>query len=127
MDDYLDKPNYYVNETMFNDSVHSLEKGIQCRDCHTSAHPPPEYSWKWCECCHSYQSDPINETDRHNVTANPLSYSINVSGTLTAVLDITDCTICHNATQYNTSKETFNRAAGRDCRYCHTYPDQTYD
>ncbi|MCG7849351.1 MAG: hypothetical protein MIO93_09270 [ANME-2 cluster archaeon] len=61
------------------------------------------------------------------MTADPLSYSINVSGTMTPVLNITDCTTCHKATQYNTSKETFNRASGKDCRYCHTYPDQTYN
>jgi hypothetical protein len=127
MNDHFNKPVYYVNGTMFNVSVHGNQSAIDCRDCHTSAHPPPEYSWKWCECCHSYQSDPINRTDRHNVTADPLSYSINVSGTMTPVLDITDCTTCHNATQYNTSKETFNRASGKDCRYCHTYPDQTYN
>ncbi len=126
MNDY-GKPSVYVNETMYESSVHGTSPGTNCSQCHTNYHPPPEYTWKWCECCHSYQSDPINETDRHNVTADPLSYSINVSGTLTPVLNITDCTICHNATQYNTSKETFNRASGKDCRYCHTFPDQTYN
>ena len=122
MNSSINEPVYYVNGTMFNDSVHSLQTGIECRDCHTNAHPPPEYSWKWCECCHSYQSDPLNETDRHNVTSDPWNYKIDDN----SVVNITDCTTCHNATQYNTSKETFNRAAGKDCRYCHTYPDKEY-
>ncbi|MBN2488718.1 MAG: hypothetical protein JXA98_06795, partial [Methanosarcinaceae archaeon] len=74
------------------------------------------------ECCHSYQSDPINDTDRHNITLKPQYYL--VGGT--PVVDITDCTTCHNATLYETSKSTFNRTSGKDCRYCHTYPDQTY-
>ena len=122
--DIIGKPRYFVNETMFNASVHGNQSAIDCRDCHTKYHRPPEYTWKWCECCHSYQADPVNETDRHNVTADPLSYSVNVGGTMTPVLNIADCTTCHDATQYNTARDTFNRT--KNCRYCHTYPDQTY-
>ena len=122
--DIIGKPRYFVNETMFNASVHGNQSAIDCRDCHTKYHRPPEYTWKWCECCHSYQADPVNETDRHNVTADPLSYRVNVGGTMTPVLNITDCTTCHDATQYNTARDTFNRT--KNCRYCHTYPDQTY-
>ena len=120
----------YVNGTMFNNSVHSLQTGIQCRNCHTkfnrSEHPPPEYSWKWCECCHSYQTDPLTESDRHNVTDDPLNYSVNISGTPTPVLDITNCTVCHDATQYNIAKDTYNRTSGNDCRYCHYLSDQSF-
>ncbi|TFH47409.1 MAG: hypothetical protein E4G94_00110 [ANME-2 cluster archaeon] len=117
----------YVNGTMFNASVHSLETGLKCRNCHTnynrSEHPPSEYSWRWCEDCHVVQNDPLNETDRHNVTKDPWNYTI---GGI-SVVNITDCTVCHNATLYDNSKSTFNMSSGKECRYCHTFPDQTYN
>ena len=113
----------YVNETMFTASVHG---DVNCTKCHVNEemnHPIEEYTWKWCECCHSYQSDPLNESDRHNVTADPANYSINLSGTLTPTLNITDCTTCHNATAYDNAKQNFNASAERQCRWCHSYPD----
>ncbi|MCD6206645.1 MAG: hypothetical protein J7J06_01495, partial [Methanosarcinales archaeon] len=109
---------YYVNETMFDASVHGA---IDCTDCHineSSSHPIAEYYWKWCECCHSYQTDPIGDSDRHNITTTPSAYS--VGGT--SVLDITDCTICHNAATYNASVDYYNTTY--KCRYCHVYPDK---
>jgi parallel beta-helix repeat protein len=111
----------YVNETMFDASVHG---GLNCTMCHINTqieHPIEDYTWKWCECCHSYQADPINESDRHNVTTTPSTYS--VGGT--NVLDITDCTTCHNATAYNAAVGYYaNNAAINECRYCHVYPDK---
>ncbi len=121
MDDY-GKPSVYVNEEMYADSVHGTTPGENCAQCHTKYHPPPEYAWKWCECCHSYQSEPVADTNRHNITDAPSNYMIGG----VSVLEITDCTACHDATLYSNSKNTFNRSSGKDCRYCHTYPDQTY-
>ena len=117
---------YSVNMTMFNASVHS---GLNCTNCHTRTgysnrsynHPSLEYGWKSCECCHSYQSDPVNETDRHNVTDDPLNYIVNVNGTPTQVLNITNCTTCHPATDYNNAVANYSTT---DCRYCHVYPDK---
>jgi parallel beta-helix repeat protein len=116
---------YYVNETMFNQAVHC---NVNCTLCHikianqpSSLHPISEYYWKWCECCHSYQSDPLNSSDRHNITLDPFNYKLNVSGNMTSVVNITDCTFCHNATDYNRSvaKYPVNK-----CRYCHDYPER---
>ena len=114
----LDDSYAYVNETMFDASVHG---DVECTMCHINTqmnHPVEDYTWKWCECCHSYQADPINETDRHNVTTTPSTYS--VGGT--NVLDITDCTTCHNATAYNTAVGYYDSTY--NCRYCHVYPDK---
>ena len=112
------KSDKFVNSTMYNASVHGNRTNIWCWDCHiTSNHPDPEYYWKWCECCHSYQTDPIGESDRHNVTTTPSTYS--VGGT--NVLDITDCTTCHNAATYNASVDYYTTYK---CRYCHVYPDK---
>ena len=111
---------YYVNETMFNSSVHT---SLNCTDCHTNAviaHPTEEYTWKWCECCHSYQLDLINESDRHNVTGNPLTYLVGE----TCVLEIANCTTCHDATTYENAKSNFNSSAEHECRWCHEYPDK---
>jgi hypothetical protein len=118
MNDY-GKPSVYVNEIMYTESVHGTNPGTNCTECHTQYHPPPESTWKWCECCHSHQSDPLNETDRHNVTADPANYSVKGVNVLT----ITECTECHNATAYDNSKANFNASAARDCRWCHSYPD----
>jgi parallel beta-helix repeat protein len=115
----LDDSAAYVNETMFDASVHG---GLNCTMCHINNtqidHPIEDYTWKWCECCHSYQADPINESDRHNVTTTPSTYS--VGGT--NVLDITDCTTCHNATAYNAAVGYYDPTY--NCRYCHVYPDK---
>jgi predicted CXXCH cytochrome family protein len=109
----------YVNETMFNASVHET---VDCTQCHINTqmnHPIEEYTWKWCECCHSYQSDPLNESDRHNVTMDPANYSVNGVD----VLLITNCTECHDKTAYENSKQNFNSSTTRQCRWCHSYPD----
>ncbi|RZN15551.1 MAG: hypothetical protein EF812_02110 [Methanosarcinales archaeon] len=114
---------YYVNETMFNYGVHAT---VKCTECHiytdqpVNWHPIEEYTWKWCECCHSYQSDLINESDRHNVTDNPLTYLVEE----TCVLEIANCTTCHNATAYENAKSNFNSSAEHECRWCHEYPDK---
>ncbi|RZB29225.1 MAG: hypothetical protein AEth_01367 [Candidatus Argoarchaeum ethanivorans] len=114
---------YYVNETMFNYGVHAT---VNCTECHIHTdqpvnwHPLEEYTWKWCECCHSYQLDLINESDRHNVTGNPLTYM--VGGT--CVLEIANCTTCHDATTYENAKSNFNSSAEHECRWCHEYPDK---
>ncbi|HJH28760.1 MAG TPA: hypothetical protein C5S51_03580 [Methanosarcinaceae archaeon] len=113
MNDY-GNPSVYVNETMYADSVHGIKPGANCTQCHTKDHPPPESGWKACECCHSYQSDPVDDTNRHNLTSTPSS----------SVVDITDCTVCHEATLYNTASTTFSSTAINNCRYCHTYPDK---
>ena len=110
----------YVNRTMFDASVHA---SINCSDCHINAtldHPVEEYTWKWCECCHSYQSDPVNMSDRHNVTGNPLNYTLEVEGSGICVMNITDCTICHDADDYNSAVNDTQHT----CRYCHAVPDK---
>ena len=115
----LNDSDAYVNETMFNASVHG---DVNCTKCHVNEemnHPIEEYTWKWCECCHSYQSDPLNESDRHNVTADPANYSAKGVNVLT----ITECTECHNATAYDNAKANFNASSERECRWCHSYPD----
>jgi hypothetical protein len=109
------KMRYWVNATMYGASVHGNNPGDDCVMCHTDYHPPPEYTWKWCDCCHVVQSDPVNDVDRHNVTASPTT------------LDVTDCTECHNATSYTNSINRYGGAsADYNCRWCHTYPDQEY-
>ena len=115
----LNDSDAYVNETMFNASVHGA---VNCTKCHINEemnHPIEEFTWKWCECCHTYQSDPLNGSDRHNITADPANYSVNGVN----VLSITNCTKCHNATAYENSKQNFNSSTTRQCRYCHSYPD----
>ena len=115
MDDY-GTPDVYVNETMYQASVHGTDPGDDCAKCHTDYHPPPEYTWKWCDCCHVVQSDPLNDVDRHNVTASPTT------------LDVTDCTECHNETSYDNSVSKYGGASAEyNCRWCHTYPDQEYE
>jgi len=115
MDDY-GTPDVYVNETMYGASVHGSSPGENCTECHTDYHPPPEYTWKWCDCCHVVQADPVNDVDRHNVTASPTT------------LDVTDCTECHNATSYANSIDKYGGASAEyNCRWCHTYPDREYE
>jgi parallel beta-helix repeat protein len=130
-------PGYYVNMNMFNESVHRIRPGFNCTDCHTMTgysnrsynHPSLEFGWKWCECCHSYQADPLNMTQRHNATSNPLLYLLNVNGNLTSVVNITECTFCHNATAYSNAVANYNNSTAanyttNNCRYCHEYPDK---
>ncbi|RZN35634.1 MAG: hypothetical protein EF813_08465 [Methanosarcinales archaeon] len=115
MDDY-GTPEVYVNKTMYKVSVHGTDPGDNCAKCHTNYHPPPEYTWKWCDCCHVVQSDPVNDVDRHNITASPTT------------LDVTDCTECHNKTSYDNSISKYGGASAEyNCRWCHTYPDQEYE
>ena len=115
MDDY-GTPEVYVNETMYQASVHGTDPGDDCAKCHTDYHPPPEYKWKWCDCCHVVQSDPVNDVDRHDVTGSPTT------------LDVTDCTECHNETSYDNSVARYGGASAEyNCRWCHTYPDQEYE
>jgi parallel beta-helix repeat protein len=114
----LEDSDAYVNETMFDASVHG---DVNCTMCHINTqmnHPIEDYTWKWCECCHSYQADPINESDRHNVTTTPSTYSVGGKN----VLDIEECTTCHNATAYNAAVGYYNSTY--NCRYCHVYPDK---
>jgi Zn finger protein HypA/HybF involved in hydrogenase expression len=111
------KSDKFVNSTMYEASVHGNRTNIWCWDCHlTSNHPDPEYYWKWCECCHSYQTNPVVDRDRHNVTNTPSAYL--VGGT--DVLNITDCTACHDAAKYNSAVNN----ATQNCRYCHDIPDK---
>ena len=113
--------NKYVNDTMFGDSVHAT---LSCTNCHTDSqrdeHPPTKGKRKACEDCHVVQSDPVTDTNRHNITSTPSLYKING----TSVVEITDCTTCHDPTMYNNSVTNFNRDAVADCDYCHTYPDK---
>ncbi|CAD7771773.1 Periplasmic copper-binding protein (NosD) [Candidatus Methanoperedenaceae archaeon GB37] len=112
---------YYVNATLFNESVHH---SVNCTDCHTSTgysehsndHPSEEYGWKWCECCHSYQSDFLNETDRHNVTDTPGE----------SILSSTNCTACHDETGYYNATRYYNSSAEHECRWCHILPDKIF-
>lgn len=112
--DDMGKPTSWVNYTMYNESVHGDQSKIDCVSCHTKYHLPPESGWKACECCHSYQLDPKEDTNRHNLTSTPSN----------SVVDNTNCTDCHYATLYNTASTTFSSTANNDCRYCHTYPDK---
>jgi len=115
MDDY-GTPDVYVNETMYRGSVHGSSPGDDCNGCHIEYHPPPEYKWKWCDCCHVVQSNPVDDTDRHNVTGSPTT------------LDVTDCTECHNQTSYERSVSRYGGASSeQNCRWCHTFPDQIYE
>ncbi len=116
----LREPTKYVNGTMYNQSVHS---GLNCTQCHTGGgHPPQQNKRKACEDCHAYQNDPKNETDRHNVTGNPNTY---MYGGL-SVVNITDCTTCHDSGLYTNATSAYGYNKTRNCGYCHTYPDKKY-
>lgn len=85
----------FVNQSMYNSSAHgSLE----------------------CEDCHSYQHDPINDRDRHNITGTPAENVVNN----------TDCTSCHDTGLVNNATAQYGYGKTYDCNYCHTYPDKTY-
>jgi hypothetical protein len=134
----------FVNETMYNRSVHGNQSVIDCEDCHTNTssgttnhtgknYLPPESGWKWCECCHAVKLTYDNRTpiittgigQRHNLTSKPQYIYYNVSGFegLVNFKQITNCTVCHDAMLYNEAVKTYNRTSGRDCRYCHSFPD----
>jgi len=114
----------YVNQTMYSSAVHAT---LNCTDCHTagnrSQHPPEEYTWKWCEDCHVYQEDPVNNTNRHNITSNPRDITIAGVNPVTEK----DCTTCHNSEIYNNTKNNYNSTAEINCRYCHTLPDEVFE
>jgi hypothetical protein len=111
-------PTRYVNQTMFNASPHG---SVACDKCHTKGHNNIG-ARKACEDCHAYQSDPRNETDRHNITRTPSTYMY--SGT--SVVNITTCTTCHDPVLYSNATSTYGYGKTYDCDYCHTYPDKTY-
>ncbi|MCZ7406029.1 MAG: cytochrome c3 family protein [Candidatus Methanoperedens sp.] len=118
MNGSVNKPDKYVNSTMFFASPHG---SLACEDCHTRGHNDIG-ARKACEDCHAYQSDPKNETDRHNITSSPSTYNYNGIN----VVNITDCTVCHDSSYYNNATATYGYNKTIDCNYCHTYPDKTY-
>jgi hypothetical protein len=139
MNNTKNAPTKYVNQTLFNTSVHGNSSVIDCQDCHTGSHGtfesgggPEEYTWKWCECCHTVMPTYANKTPiistgiglRHNLTRKPQYLYYNISGTLQTPLEITTCTTCHDSTLYNNAKANFNRSASKDCTYCHPFPDK---
>ena len=109
-------PERYVNESMYDASVHAI---LDCEDCHTKGHNNIG-ARKACEDCHVVQENPLTDTNRHNITADPLN---NMVGGNSSVY-ITDCTVCHDSTTYATSTTNFNKDATYDCDWCHTYPDK---
>jgi len=119
MNETFNNDTLWVNITMFNDSVHGDPDNINCSDCHTYAHPPPESGWKWCESCH-VANQSTSDPNRHNLTSDPQN---NVFNSTDSVMDITDCKACHDADLYDTATATYNSTSGKDCRYCHTFPD----
>ncbi|VVB93081.1 Cytochrome c7 c [uncultured archaeon] len=112
------KPEQFVNSTMYNNSPHG---GLACENCHTKGHNNIG-ARKACEDCHAVQQNPITDKDRHNITAKPSEYIYNG----TSVVNITDCTVCHDSTLYNSATATYGYNKTIDCNYCHTYPDKTY-
>ncbi|HEY9245261.1 MAG TPA: hypothetical protein VIO11_00290, partial [Candidatus Methanoperedens sp.] len=99
--------------------VHS---SLTCSNCHTKGHKNIG-ARKACEDCHAVQQDPKNDKDRHNITGSPSTYIYNGTG----VVNITDCTTCHNASLYNNATATYGYGKTKDCDYCHTYPDKYYE
>ncbi len=131
----FNEPEKWLNETLFRNSVHGNFSFIYCNNCHTmtGGHPPPEARWRWCEDCHvvmpqdSQGIPQINVQQRHNLTFKPQYSYLNDSGTIKSVVNVTDCTLCHNSTIYNQARATFNRSSGKDCRFCHSFPDLNPD
>ncbi len=107
----------YVNSDMFNESAHG---NVSCRNCHTAGHNSIG-ARKACEDCHAVR-DQNNPQERHNITGDPYNYK--VGGV--SVVDITDCTICHDRNLYNKATATYGINKPVDCDYCHTYPDKNY-
>ncbi|MDD5615117.1 MAG: cytochrome c3 family protein [Candidatus Methanoperedens sp.] len=102
----------FVNQSMYNSSAHG---SLACEDCHTKGHKNIA-ARKACEDCHSYQKDPINDRDRHNITGTPAQNVVNN----------TICTSCHDTGLYNNATAQYGYGKTYDCNYCHTYPDKTY-
>jgi nitrate/TMAO reductase-like tetraheme cytochrome c subunit len=124
----------FVNETDYNQSVHGNPSVINCTDCHTntsdgtknhtgSNYYPPQSGLKWCEDCHVVNQS-ITDPASHNITSKPQNYNVTYQGQSMSVLNVTDCTACHDTTLYETARATFNRSSGKDCRFCHTFPDR---
>ncbi len=113
-------PTKYVNQSMYNNSSHG---SLECEDCHTKGHNNIG-ARKSCEDCHAVSQNPKNSTERHNITGDPRNYSIPGIG---PVLNITDCTACHDSNLYNNATASYGLPPKpRNCDYCHTYPDSTY-
>ena len=113
------RPDRYVDFSMYNTSLH---RQLSCADCHTQGHRNMG-ARKACEDCHAVQANPVDDKDRHNITATPSTYFVGGNN----VVGITDCTICHNGTLYNRSISTYGYWKPKDCDYCHTYPDKYYE
>lgn len=113
------RPDRYVDFSMYNTSLH---RSLSCTNCHTQGHRNMG-ARKACEDCHAVQADPVNDRDRHNITSTPSTYFVNGS----TVVNITDCTTCHNGALYNLSISTYGYWKQKDCDYCHTYPDKYYE
>ncbi|MCX9014958.1 MAG: cytochrome c3 family protein, partial [Candidatus Methanoperedens sp.] len=111
-------PEKYVNSTMFGASPHGT---LECEDCHTKGHNNIG-ARKACEDCHAVQANPITDKDRHNITRDPRNYTVGV----VSVVDIIDCTTCHDAVNFNKATSQYGYGKSNDCNYCHTYPDKTY-
>jgi hypothetical protein len=99
---------------------------LRCEDCHTKGHNNIG-ARKACEDCHAVvQQTPIPDNERsdyrHNITADPRNYSI--SGV--SVVNITDCTTCHDPQLYSNAITYYGLPPKTNCDYCHTYPDKTY-
>lgn len=112
-------PQRFVDSEMYN---YSLHRSLTCQNCHTKGHKNIG-ARKACEDCHVVQTNPITDKDRHDITAIP---STNMYGG-DSVVNITDCTICHNSALYNNSINTYGYGKPKDCDYCHTYPDKYYE
>jgi len=113
-----DHPERFVDYEMYNASLH---RSLTCQNCHTSGHRNIR-ARKACEDCHAVQENPITDKDRHNITASPSTNLYNGN----SVVNITDCTICHNSELYNNSINTYGYGKPKDCDYCHKYPDKYY-
>lgn len=114
------KDKLYVNQTMVNESVHAK---LNCRDCHTKGHNDSIYARKMCEDCHASKQNPETNKSRHNIVNNPRDNLYNDI----SVVNITSCPTCHNATLYNNAKNTYSKEKGKDCDYCHTFPDNVIE
>jgi hypothetical protein len=123
------KPQFWMNEAMFRSSVHGNTSRILCTDCHTNATDhqsdplnalPPENAWKWCECCH-VGNGTAADMGRHNLTFRPQD---NMYNSTISVMGVTNCTWCHDPTIYYNAVATYNRTSGKDCRFCHPFPDK---
>jgi len=138
-------PSAFVNESDLNNSVHKVtENAFYCTSCHvnTTGHRQTfefnESYLKWCECCHvSYQGQAVTggtpkwAVSRHNLTGDVRhNYFYNDSYTLAqaisaglTVLNVTDCTACHDSTLITNARKYYNGSDTKDCRTCHPFPD----